>query len=132
MNLLAVTREESGFTMLETLVSIAIFGIFSATMINTVLAFVRRINETQVQTEAVAIANRKFDELRQERPDALPSSGTVGPEAARSGEFNFQIFTTYCGTAALCPSSRTRHVRVDVRLRGRSVFDAESVFTRLR
>lgn len=132
MKMAGVPNRSRGFSILEVLVSLSLFGIFAGAMLPSFANYMKRIHETAAKTEAIAVAARKFDELREQGPDAMPAQGTFGPESLSRGRRTFQVYTTYCAIAAFCPSTRTRHIRVDVRYRGRSIYSADSVYTRLR
>ena len=123
---------DEGFSLFEVLISLALFSLFAGSVMTCVTDFIRRMTVTKVRTEAVAVANRKFDELRALSTDTLPSSGTVGPENISGGGRTFQVYTTYCADVSLCPTTRTRHITIDVTSKGASVFNAETVFTWLR
>jgi prepilin-type N-terminal cleavage/methylation domain-containing protein len=128
----SLTQNESAFSLLEVLVSMSLLSISLSAIYPATHSFMKHIHGMGLRTEAVAVAQQKFDELRQLTPDDLPDSGTDGPETYSGGEHDFDVYTTYCANALLCPSDRTRHIQVSVQYQGKELYHVDSVFTRLR
>lgn len=126
-------QRERAFSLLEVLVSISLLGIVLASVFPVANSLTRYVRSMSLRSEAVALAQQKFDELRARSIDALPASGSAAPEALSMGAHNFQLLTTYCaGAAAWCPSNRTRHIRIQVFHQNQEIHRAETIFTRLR
>jgi prepilin-type N-terminal cleavage/methylation domain-containing protein len=123
---------EQGFSLMEVLVSLGVFGIFSASLMAGLQSFLSQTHTTAIRTEAVAVAIQMMDSLREQDPDTLPTSGTIGPENVVGGNREFHVYTSYCSKRELCPSPRTKHISLDIQYRGETVYNAESVFTQLR
>jgi type II secretory pathway pseudopilin PulG len=112
--------------------ALAILGIFLAGFFQTTHILMKQMANARLKSEAVALVAQKFDSLRPLDISTLPTTGSVGPEIVNGENNRFTILTEYCGDAALCSDARTRHIRVLAHYRGKEVYRAESVYTRLR
>lgn len=123
--------KESGFTLVEALVALAILGIVLAGIAPGFLLYSSTNTMNEVRSGAVAVAQRAFEFLRVQDPSDLPSTGTSAPQLMSVGANEFQVVTKYCVIPSYC-SAGTRHVVLEVSHAGRMVFTIESVLTQLR
>ena len=123
--------DEKGFSLLEVLASILIFGTVLATMAPAFVNHIRVNHKTELRDAAIAAAQRHLDGIRIEDPTTLPSSGTVTSTIV-AGTRTFDVETTYCQQASYCVSPNNRHLAVAISFRGDSLYEVETVFTKLR
>lgn len=117
----------SGFSLLEAVVAVAIFGIALAAIVPAFIYYAQTNLASQRKTEAVVVAQRVVDGLRQTDFALWPASGTVS--AADAGGSNFQVALTYCtGSLTLC-NDGARHLRVEVSQGGKVYYRVETVYT---
>lgn len=123
---------EQGLTLVETLVSLVIFLIILGFMIPMFAN--QRLNslEREIETGAVAVSQQVMDELRQADISNLPSDPAV-PVTRVITELgkSYSVTITYCQITAFC-SSEARHIRVQVNHHGQTVYEVETVYTRLQ
>ena len=123
-------RADTGFSLMEVLVSVGIAGIVSA------MASPLFISQSQFNTHsentmlAIDATERTIDALRLLDPATLPTSGTSNSTVTVGGK-NFTVQTAYCVTTALC-SAVTRHLKLSASLNGKVYYGTETVFTQLR
>lgn len=120
-----------GFTLIEVMIAVAIFGLVIAGMAPAFAAHIRFNTESELRSNAIAAAQHTLDELRFEDVTSMPSSGSVGPTNVVVGDKTFQVVRTFCGTASYCTSNRIRHIRVEVSYRERVIYGIETVYTDL-
>jgi prepilin-type N-terminal cleavage/methylation domain-containing protein len=120
-----------GFTLVEALLSMAILGILAAAMVPAFLTQVQSNTRSEMRTSAILAAQQIMEDLRLEDPGTLPASGASAPQQVVAGSQTFEVVTRYCVFEAYCDAA-TRHLVVEVFQDGRRVYDAETVYTRLR
>lgn len=125
-------KSQKGFSLLEVLVSIVIFGVVSMGMAVAFVTNLKTNTASEVRSQASEIAQRYLDELRTVDPGSLPSSGTTGPQTFTLGKRSYAVLTTYCADASLCASSTMRHLRIRVQYQNREVYRVDTVFSQLR
>ena len=123
---------EHGFTLLEVMVSLMLFGIVSAGIMPVFSDFIKHNSSSNLKTQAMAAAQHKLDDLRLQNPQDMPSSGTQGPEVFDVGARSFQVYTTYCAISSFCGTNNNRHLRVEAYYDGQKQFGVDTVFTTLR
>lgn len=123
---------EQGLTLIETLVSLAIFLIFLGFMVPMFAN--QRLNslEREIETGAVGVSQQVLDELRQKDISLLPSNPTVREtRTIRELGKDYSVNISYCQTPSYC-SSEARNIRVQVNHHGQTVYEVETVYTRLQ
>ena len=124
-------RSGAGFTLLEVMVAMLLFLVVSATMASTFVSHLKHNTDTEVRSGAVALAQRRMDELRLQDPPTMPTSGTTAVTQSAGGR-DYSVSTTYCENASLCATANNRHLTVRVSYENSVVFQTETVYTRLR
>ena len=127
---------EQGLTLIEAVVSLLMFlvalgGIVPLFMTYTVSAF-----NNKIQTGAIAISQELLDQLRQVDVTDLPLSGAKTelpsgdpiPNEYLGREYNPRII--YCENDTFCDSN-SRHIKVEVNYNGNTIYEAETIYTRL-
>ncbi|MCB0360519.1 MAG: type II secretion system protein [Bdellovibrionales bacterium] len=125
-------QSQSGFTMIEVLFALAIFAIVLAGMPNFFLAQLQLSSRSQIRTEAISVAKQELDVLRLTNPATMPTSGSVGPTTISLHDRNYEVTTYYCENATYCASNTSRHIRVEVTYGGESIYDVQTVYTKLQ
>ena len=131
MKCTARTRD-AGFTMMEVMVSLSLFGIVSAGIMPVFSGFIKLNSQAQIKTQAYAAAQQRLDQLRLGSPQDMPSSGTLGPEEVQFDQRTFEVYTSYCAINTYCVSNNNRHIRVEAYYRGEKKASIDTVYTALR
>lgn len=121
-------REESGFTLLESLVAMSIMGMLFAGILPAFLLCSQITGRNENRSEAISAARLTIENLREQDIPTLPTSGSTGPVSMIVGGHTYSVLTRYCVDTSLCPAE-TRHVTVEVSFAGTSVYTLESIFT---
>jgi prepilin-type N-terminal cleavage/methylation domain-containing protein len=95
----------SGFTLIETLIALAIFGIVSMAITSLMLTNTRMISENAQSSEAVGYAQELLENLR-EIPVASLSSGTIS--STRTSSRGTVYTVTWTVTPNTPAAGRTR------------------------
>lgn len=120
-------RRTAGFSLVEALVAVSIFGVALAAIVPSFVFFSRSNLSSQRRTEAAAIAQQVVDGLRQKDFATWDPSGESYTLSAGGGDYKAEL--TYCtGTLTLC-NSGARHLRVEVKQHGKTYYEVETVFT---
>lgn len=122
---------ERGFTLLESLVALAILGIALAGVMPVFQGFFDVNNATERRSNSVAAAQEVMEALRQVDPAALPTSGSSPVQTVTVGDHDYEILVRYCTRNEYC-NSRSRQIELEVSYAGKTVYDVETVYTRLR
>lgn len=122
---------DAGFTLLEVLVAMSIFALFSALISPIYVTHMKHNYMAERKAGAMEAAQLVLDELRLLDPGTLPSSGASAPQTVNAGEFSYTVVRNYCPHPAYC-TTRTRDIRLDVNYKGQKLYEVETVFTRLR
>ncbi len=123
---------EKGFSMLEVLISMIIFGIVLAGAAPAFIAYLKLNTLSELRSGAAVAGQLKLDELRFEDPTSLPNSGSVGPETITVGDRTYDVTTSYCDEASYCITNNNRHITIDVEYNGTNQYSIQTVFTKLR
>ena len=122
---------QKGFTLLEVMAALTIFGVLIVGILPAFVAHSRFIKNAEVRTGAIQVAQTRMDELRQVDPISLPTTGSSSSSYSAGGRA-YSVVTQYCQNASLCSGTAVRHIRLDIRFRGSSVYDLETIYTQLR
>lgn len=123
---------QSGFTLLETVVALALFLIMIAGFSQAVASQVTHGKRNELRSKAVMAAQYFLDDLRSQDPATLPTSGTGTPAYMIIEGGYFTVTPTYCANSTFCSSSNIRHITAEVEYLGETLYTVETVFTRLR
>lgn len=127
-----ITREERGFTLLEVMAAMLVFGLVLGGMAPVFGSVLKRNTDMEIRGGSIAAAQQVLDTLRLVDPNLLPSSGSNPAETVTIDGRDFLVTTTFCLEASFCSSINTRHLSVNVTHRGETTFEVETVFTQLR
>ena len=122
---------EKGFTVIETLLAILLLGVVLTGIVPGFLTFLDTNTSSEESSDAVAAAQFVLERLRLEDPSTLPSSGSSKPEIVDVGGHEYEVVNHYCTVKEFCGTD-SRHIRVEVFYGGESLFEIESVYTRLQ
>jgi prepilin-type N-terminal cleavage/methylation domain-containing protein len=122
---------ERGFTLIESLLAIAILGIALVGMLPSMLTFADSNLRAEERSEAVAIAQEVMEALRQQPTETLLDTGDATVEIFLMGEREYEVEQHFCSIESYC-SDNSRHVVVEVTYGGETVYELETVFTALR
>jgi prepilin-type N-terminal cleavage/methylation domain-containing protein len=121
---------EKGFSLIESLVALAILGITLAALVPAFQAFLDANSVSEERSNALAAGQQAMEVLRHEDPSSLPSSGSSAAQIITVGAHEFEVITHYCREPSYCGAD-TRHVVMDVGFAGKDIYQIETVFTRL-
>ncbi len=123
-----------GFSLVESLVAVALLSLVAVGLLPAIMTHVTTDTRNEIRTDAVSAAEQRMEALRLLDPATLPLAGPPDSETYDAGGRSYEIRTQYCLRAEFCPpaSPLSRHVTVEVYLRGERIYDVESVYTQLR
>jgi len=121
---------QRGFTLMETVVALAITGIALGLVTPAFILNAKSNTLSEQKSQALEATQRVIDTTRLNSPSMLPSTGSTTQDITVGGR-TFTIRTNYCVTASLC-SAVTRHLKFTALLRGKQLYETETVFTQLR
>jgi len=127
-----VLHNVRGFSMIEVMVALSIFGLVSAAVGPSFSMFMKHNTDALIKTKALAAAQQKLDQLRLNNPQSLPSSGRIGPETFTIDGKNFSVYTSYCVTSAYCNTANNRDIKVEAYYNNVKRYEVETVYTALR
>lgn len=122
---------QKGFTVLEALLAIFLLGVVLTGLVPGFLTFLDTNTSSEENSDAVAAAQLVLERLRLEDPSTLPKSGSSDPEIVNVGGREFEVVNHYCTVEDFCGDA-SRHIRVEVTYGGETLFEIESVYTRLQ
>ena len=123
------SHSEQGLTLIETVIALFIFLIFLGFMIPLFSnQHISTINN-EIDTGAVAVSQQILDKLRQANSATLPSTGSTNESVTAMGK-QYSATITYCAVVAYC-TTNARHIKVEVKHHGQTVYTVETAYTRL-
>lgn len=123
-------NRDAGFTLLESLVAVAILGILLAAILPTFFTYLDANTMSEERTGALAAAQETMEQLRQIDPAVLPVTGSAPLQVVSVGKRDFEVLTHFCTANQFCGDD-SRHLLIEVSYGGRTVYSVESVFTTL-
>ena len=120
-----------GFTMLEVLVSMVLFGIVSIGMTKAYIAQMHVNTMSETRSQAVQAAIRVLDFTRTLDPATLPNSGSSSAQTIVINNKSFAVKLFYCRVPALCSVS-SRNITAQVSFKNKKVYEVSTVFAQLR
>ena len=125
-------RNEKGFSLMEVVFSLGLLGIVTAGIAPSFIHHVKLITKNETRTRALSAAQTVLDEIRVSNPQDLPTSGSSTPQTVVVGKNNFSVVTNYCIASEYCTSINTRHLHLVVSHQGESIYELETVYTKLK
>lgn len=124
-------RDQGGFTIMESLLAIFLLGVVLTGLLPGFMTYLDSNTTSEENSDAVAAAQMVLERLRLEDPSTLPTSGSSDPEVVDVGGRQFEVVSYYCTVTEFCGTD-SRHIRVEVTYGGETLFEIESVYTRLQ
>jgi prepilin-type N-terminal cleavage/methylation domain-containing protein len=124
-------NKQSGFTMIEVLVSLGLFGIITSGVTSVFINHLKFDSVAGQRTGAINAAEQQLDNLRKDDPTAMPTTGSTTSTSTIGGRA-FSVVTKYCTNATYCATTSQRHIKVEVSFRGTLLYAVETVYTKLR
>ena len=121
-----VTR---GFTLIEVIVALAIFGILLASVPMSYIVQMRFNTHAENTFLATSAAETVLDALRMETIKNLPSHGDR-QETLTINSKDLEVITEFCKNSKYCDSA-TRHISIKVLLNEKVLYTVETVYTQL-
>lgn len=125
-------RRQSGFTLLEVMIALFVFGLVLAGMAPAFVMQMRQNTENAVRTGAIAAAQIALDDIRLNDITVLPMSGSAAPVNVNVDGRDYSVVVRYCVTASYCNPTSTRHLTVEVAYRDDTKYRTQTVYTQLR
>ena len=125
-------KREKGFTLIETIVALGVFGVASAAIANGFIMQMRTNNQNTQRGESIAAAQFVLDQQRVIDPISMPASGTSAPQNVTVGSHTYSVTITYCAVPAYCVSPNVRHLRVNVSYQTVLRYSVDTVYAQLR
>jgi len=123
--------KERGFSLTEALIALALLAMVAAAILPAFTTHLRANARNEVRSSAVSAAQQRLESLRLQDPASMPDSGSSAPQRVHVDGRDFDVVTHYCERNEYCDDSRSRHLRVEVRFEGRTIYDVETVYTQL-
>lgn len=124
-------KKQSGFTLLEVMVSMVLFGMVSATMAPIFTSQIRYNTRSERKTAAIEAAQQILDELRGEDPSTFPGAGAETTHNITIDQKNLTVIVSYCRNVTHC-TINSRHLTAEVYLSNEKIYSVETVFTKLQ
>ena len=123
---------ETGFTLLEVLVSISIFTIAALGMAKAFTDHLSVNTRSERRSEAIAAAQQVLDDLRTQDPATFPTTGAAPVVNVPFGERTYEVHVFYCTDDTYCSSANVRQLHTEVRLNGTIFYQVDTVYAQLR
>jgi len=122
---------DKGFSLLETVVALGLLSALLVAVLPSFFVMMHANTRNEERSAAVGAAQMMMEQLRQQEPASMPSSGSLPPQVVQIDRRDFEVVKRFCTTPQFCGAD-SRHVLIEVNYGGRKVFSAESVYTTLR
>jgi general secretion pathway protein I len=103
----------------------------AAAILPAFMTHLRANSRNELRSSAVSAAQERLEALRLQDPASMPDSGSSAPQQVNVDGRDFDVVTHYCERSEYCSDDRSRHLRVEVRFGGRTIYDVETVYTQL-
>jgi type II secretory pathway pseudopilin PulG len=127
----AAAAGQAGATLIESLVALLLVALVAVAIMPALVTEADSNRRNELRAAAVGAVQQRLEELRTVDPATLPTVGTTAPQAVAIGGWSFDVVTSFCPRPALC-NNRSRHLAVEARLDGRTVYDVETVFAQVQ
>jgi general secretion pathway protein I len=121
---------DSGFTLIEALVALAILGIAMVGVLPAFQTYKDANTLSEEHSNALAAGQTVMEALRQVQPASLPTSGSSTTQTVSAGEHDYEVVAHYCRESLYCTAT-SRHIVVEVSFAGETIYELETVYTRL-
>ncbi|TVR64102.1 MAG: type II secretion system protein [Gemmatimonadales bacterium] len=119
-------RDRRGFSLIEAIVALAILAVVLGAVVPTFARNVRLNTDSELRGWAVAVAQEELDALR--ASGSWPASGSQQTVTAGEATFTSHLaYERYC-QGSVCYDG-ARHVSLEVRHGGQTLYTVETVFT---
>jgi prepilin-type N-terminal cleavage/methylation domain-containing protein len=121
---------KAGFTLIETLIAVAIFGVVSLAITSLMLANTRMISENAQASEAVGYAQELLENLREVPVDSLSPGSTSSTRTSNRGT----IYTLTWTVTPNAPAPGRTSVAVAVTWSHKGSprsYETQSIFTKI-
>lgn len=125
-------RNQRGFTIIEVMVALGMFGVVSAMMATTMVQMQRTNYDNEIRSGAYNAAQLVLDDLRLQNIALLPTSGSGAVQNVVISGHTFNVTPSYCLTASDCISANIRGIRVVVAYKGVTKYTLNTVYARLQ
>jgi len=125
-------RSERGFTIIEVMVALGMFGVVSAMMATSMVQMQRTNYENEIRSNAYAAAQLVLDDYRSQNISLLPSTGNAPVQNIVISGRTFQVTPTFCLTPSDCTSTNVRGIRASVSYRNQVRYFVDTVYARLQ
>lgn len=123
---------QKGFTVVEVLVSMAVFGVVMAAMPAVFVAHAKINERMTIKTGALAAGQLVMDAYRAQDLTTLPASGEATAQTVTVNERNFTVTPIFCENASFCLTEKSRHIKLVISYEGEDIASLETVYTSLR
>jgi prepilin-type N-terminal cleavage/methylation domain-containing protein len=123
-------RGNTGFTLIETLIAVAIFGIVSMAITSLMLANTRMISENAQASEAIGYAQALLENLREVPVDSLSAGSASSTRTSNRGTVYTLTWTVTPNTPAPGRTSIVVGVTWNHKGSPRS-YETQSIFTKI-
>lgn len=124
--------KKSGFTLIEVLVSLSIFGIAALALGQAYSTHLSFNTLSEARTGGIAAVTRVLDQLRVQDPATLPATGTDADRSIVIGQRTFLVSISYCSPTTYCTSNNIRQIHATAKLHGSIVYAVDTIFAQLR
>jgi len=124
--------QQAGFTMIEVMVALAMFGVASAMMATTMVQMQRTNYENEIRTDSYAAAQEVLDDIRSQNISLLPTTGSGTPQSIVISGRTFLVTPSYCVTPSDCSTPNIRGIRVSVSYKSQIKYVLDTVYARLQ
>ncbi len=121
----------AGFSLIEGLVSISIFSIFSVFISQAFIVHLGTNTRSENSSLAIFAAQKVLDDLRQQDPATMPTTGTATQTVTIDGK-PFSVVTAYCSPNTYCTSTNIKAIKITVNYRNKKFYEVDTVFSQLR
>ena len=123
-------KTQVGFTLIETIIAIAILGLTLSFIIPAIVSNLRINNRSETRSYAIIASQRILEVLRAVNPQNLPVTGTGTAINVILGGKTYVATPTYCSISTYCTTT-SRYVQVKVTLDTELLYTVETVFSRI-
>jgi general secretion pathway protein I len=123
--------DQHGFSLTEAVIALGILAVVAVSVLPAFVSHVRANSRNELRSSAISAAQERLEALRLENPAGMPDSGSSAPQLVTVDGRRMEVVTHYCERPEFCEDERSRHIRVEVRVDDRTVYDVETVYTQL-
>lgn len=129
---------QEGFTLIESLVAMLMLLATLGGLIPVFMSYRLAAIDNQIKTGAIAVAQKKLDEIRQTPWDDLPTGTSVNSVTTTENHMgkDYSAVRTYCPNGPVGNSligqcdAETKAIRIEVLYDTREILEIETVYTK--